>query len=309
MTGGGPETSGARRDGPGAPPRRPARPLPVGAIDGHAHIYDRFDQYPLAGNRKFHPEPARREDWLGLLARAGASRGVQVHASPYGFDNSITADFLRSLPGRLRGVAVIHPGIAEDELRALDAAGFRAARIMAQFASGATLDMLEGIARRIAPYGWHIEINIGRSRDWVDLEPRLRACPVPLVFDHLGRARGGEGLDAPGFAVVRRLLAGTDRCWTKISSWYRLSDSGTPGCEDMKPLVQALLRERPDRCVWGSNWPHSGLPAGRAAPDDVGLIDQLDGWLPGGEALRHALYVGNAERLYGFTPLPPPSSP
>ena len=59
--------------------------------------------------------------------------------------------------------------------------------------------------------GWHIEINIARSSDWVELEPRLRRCPVPLVFDHMGRVRGAEGVNAPGFTVIRRLLAGARR--------------------------------------------------------------------------------------------------
>jgi predicted TIM-barrel fold metal-dependent hydrolase len=118
---------------------------------------------------------------------------------------------------------------------------------------------------------------------------------VPLVFDHLGRVRGGEGVDAPGFKVVRRLLAERDDCWTKISSWYRLSDS--PGCGDMESLVKTLLRERPDRCVWGTNWPHPGLHD--FMPNDADLVDQLDSWLPG-DNVREALYAGNAEKLYRF---------
>jgi 2-pyrone-4,6-dicarboxylate lactonase len=274
--------------------------LPEGAIDCHAHIFDRPERYPLVPGTKYQPSPAPREDWLALLARLGASRGVQVHPSPFGFDNSITRDFIAEHPSRLRGIAVIHPDIPEDELRRLDLAGFRGARLMDQFSTGATTAMLEDIARRIAPYGWHIEINAVRSEDWVRLESRLRACPVPLVFDHLGRVRGGEGVRSAGFAVVRRLLAERDDCWVKLSSWYRLSDSGPPAFEDMRPLVQALVAERPDRCVWASNWPHSGFNG--PIPDDVDLVDQLDSWLPVGDAIRRAVYVTNAEKLYRFTP-------
>jgi predicted TIM-barrel fold metal-dependent hydrolase len=120
---------------------------------------------------------------------------------------------------------------------------------------------------------------------------------VPIVFDHLGRVRGGEGIDAPGFKVVRRLLAEREDCWTKISSWYRLSDSGPPHYEDMRPLVQVLLKERPDRCVWGTNWPHPGLT--KFMPNDADLVDQLDGWLPA-DAVREPLFASNAARLYRF---------
>jgi 2-pyrone-4,6-dicarboxylate lactonase len=282
---------------PDAKLRAPKRPLPRGTVDCHAHIFDRFERYPLAGERKYSPPLCSREAWLALHASLGVERGVQVHGTPYGFDNSITLDFLAEHPGRFVGVAAIHPDIPEPELRKLDAGGFRAARLMDQFPSGATTAMLEDIARRVAPLGWHIEINIAKCSDWVDLEPRLRRCPVPLVFDHLGRPRGAEGIDTPGFRVIRRLLADRDDCWTKISSFYRLSDTGPPHYADMRPFVQAVLADRPERCVWGSNWPHPGLT--KFMPNDADLLDLLETWLPG-DAVREPLFAGNAARLYRF---------
>ncbi len=234
---------------------------------------------------------------MALHAALGVEKGVQVHATPYGFDNSITYDFLKEHLGRFVGVAVVDSQIKESDLRRLDAVGFRAARLMDQFPNGATTAMLEDIARKIAPLGWHIEINIAKCSDWVDLEPRLRRCPVPLVFDHLGRPRGGEGIDQPGFKVIRRLLAERDDCWTKISSFYRLSDSGPPHFDDMRPFVQAVLKDRPDRCVWGTNWPHPGMTS--FMPNDIDLVDLLEAWLPG-EAARRPLFAANASLLYRF---------
>jgi 2-pyrone-4,6-dicarboxylate lactonase len=276
--------------------RAPRRELPPGTVDCHAHIFDRFERYAFSNQRKYSPPPAPREAWLALHRSLGVAHGVQVNATPYGFDNSITEDFLREQPaGRFVGVATITPTISNQELNKLNAAGFRAARLMDQFASAATTAMLEPIAERVASLGWHIEINIAKSEDWVALEPRLRRCPVPLVFDHLGRPRGGEGLDAPGFKVVRRLLAERDDCWTKISSFYRLSDSGPPQYADMKPFVEILLRERPDRCVWGTNWPHPGMT--RFMPNDADLLDLLESWIPDA-SLREPLFASNAARLY-----------
>jgi 2-pyrone-4,6-dicarboxylate lactonase len=277
--------------------RAPRRPLPAGTVDCHAHIFDRFEKYPLSSSRKYQPPLCSREAWLALHESLGVARGVQVNATPYGFDNTITADFLSEHPGRFVGVATIPPDIADADLKRLDAAGFRAARLMDQFANAATTSMLEPLARRVAPLGWHLEINIARSPDWVDLEPRLALCPVPLVFDHLGRPRGGEGVDSPGFRAILRLLTKRDDCWTKISSWYRLSDSGAPEYADMGPFVKMLLRERPDRCVWGTNWPHPGLHS--AMPNDAGLVDLLESWLPS-ESVRVPLFAANAGRLYRF---------
>jgi 2-pyrone-4,6-dicarboxylate lactonase len=289
--------SGANVLAPDARLRAPRRPLPRGTVDCHAHIFDRFERYPLAGARKYSPPLCTREAWLALHAALGVERGVQVHGSPYGTDNSITLDFLQEHRGRFVGVAAISPNVSEAELKRLDAGGFRAARLMDQFATGATTRDLEAIAQRIAPYGWHIEINIARAADWLELEPRLRRCPVPLVFDHMGRARGAEGVNSPGFSVIRRLLAERDDCWTKISSWYRLSDSGQPDNADMKPFVQTLLADRPDRCVWGTNWPHPGLT--EFMPNDADLLDQLESWLPN-DAVREPLFATNAAKLYRF---------
>ena len=277
--------------------RAPKRALPSGTIDCHAHIFDRFERYPLAAGRKYSPPLCGREDWIALHAALGVALGVQVHGSPYGFDNSITEDFIKEHRGRVAGVASVDPNIPEELLKRLDAAGFRAARLMDQFATGATTKDLEAIAARVAPHGWHIEINFAKSADLAELEPRLMRCPVPLVFDHLGRARGGEGLNAPGFKALLRLLTEREDCWTKVSSWYRLSDSGTPACLDMKPLVQAVLCERADRCVWGSNWPHPGLTAWM--PNDADLVDQLESWIPE-EAMREPLFASNAAKLYRF---------
>jgi len=277
--------------------RAPKRALPPGTIDCHAHIFDRPERYPLAGARKYSPPLCTREAWLALHASLGVARGVQVHGSPYGFDNSITLDFLREHGARFRGVAAIRPDVGEAELKRLDAAGFRAARLMDQFATGATTADLEAIARRIAPYGWHIEINISKSADWAELEPRLMRCPVPVVFDHLGRPRGAEGIDSPGFRAIRRMLTKRDDFWTKVSSFYRLSDAGPPRYDDMRPFVQAVLADRPDRCVWGTNWPHPGIT--RNMPNDAELLDLLESWLPN-EAVRTPLFSGNAARLYRF---------
>ena len=284
---------------PDARLRKPRRALPPGTVDCHAHIFDRFERYPLAAGRKYSPPLCTREAWLELHGALGVERGVQVHGSPYGFDNSITEDFLREHRGRFTGVAAISPDVKDSEIKRLNTSGFRAARLMDQFATAATTQDLEAMAARVAPYGWHIEINIAKSADWVELEPRLKRCAVPLVFDHLGRVRGGEGVNAPGFRVILRLLAGREDCWTKVSSWYRLSDSGAPQYEDMRPLVQAVLRERPDRCVWGSNWPHPGMSS--FMPNDADLVDQLEGWLPD-DAVREPLFAGNAARLYRFSP-------
>ena len=101
-------TGGADVLAPDANLRPPKRKLPPGTVDCHAHIFDRFERYAFAGERKYSPPLCTREAWLALHQALGVERGVQVNGSPYGFDNSTTADFMREHRGRFLGVAMIN---------------------------------------------------------------------------------------------------------------------------------------------------------------------------------------------------------
>ena len=65
----------------------------------------------------------------------------------------------------------------------------------------------------------------------------------------------------------------------------------------MLPFVEAVLADRPDRCVLGTNWPHPGLT--KFMPNDADLLDLLESWLAS-ETAREPLFAGNAARLYRF---------
>ena len=41
----------------------------------------------------------------------------------------------------------------------------------------------------------------------------------------------------------------------------------------VKAQYKALLAERPERCVWGTNWPHPGLTG--FMPNDADLLTAL----------------------------------
>jgi 2-pyrone-4,6-dicarboxylate lactonase len=56
---------------------------------------------------------------------------------------------------------------------------------------------------------------------------------------------------------------------------------------------------RPDRVVWGSNWPHPNRYAENDVPNDGDLIDVFCDWVPDA-ATRERILVANPARLYGF---------
>jgi predicted TIM-barrel fold metal-dependent hydrolase len=261
-------------------------------------VFEDPARYPLASGRSYTPALCTVDDYVAMCHTLGIDRTVQVNASVYGFDNSVTLDVIAKLgQEKARGVAGLSPDTTDAEIARLHEGGFRGMRLSTKVKGYGGTDAIEPMAEKIKPFGWHLQLHMGRSGELAELEPRLMKLNVPIVFDHLGSTRGGEGVNAPGFQALLRVLRNRDDAWVKISSWYRRSDAGNAGYSDMKPLAQALVATRPDRCVWGTNWPHPECDV--AMPNDGDLADMFCEWVPD-QAVRHRIFVANPARLYGF---------
>ena len=153
------------------------------------------------------------------------------------------------------------------------------------------------MADKIKGLGWHIVLHVNDSKEIAELNSTLRNLPVPIVIDHLSRVRGGQGVDYVGFQSLLTLMSETDHVWGKISSWYRLTDIGPP-YDDMTPIARAMIAARPDRVIWGTNWPHPIL-WDHPMPNDGDLFNQFMGWAAD-DATRHQILVDNPAMLYGF---------
>ena len=106
--------------GPHPNPRRPRHPLPAGASDCHCHVFEDPAKYPLVENRSYTPPYLPLARYLGMCETVGLSRTVQVNASVYGFDNSLTLDIIAELgQHRARGVAGVRPDVTAAELARL----------------------------------------------------------------------------------------------------------------------------------------------------------------------------------------------
>ncbi len=279
-------------------PRVPRHTLPHGAVDCHCHLFEDPARYPPAPGASYAPPRAGLDEYLAMCAAVGISRTVLVNASVYGLDSSVTRDAIAKVgQQRMLGICGIDPAAGAAELERLHRAGCRGVRLSTSVQGYGGIDALPAIAAKVRPFGWHIQLHLHRCDELVALEPALLACPVPLVFDHMARVRGSEGPAAPGFRALLRLTARRDDVWAKISSWYRLSKAGPPDYADMKPMAQALVAARPDRLVWGSNWPHPNWSG--PMPDDANLAACLCAWVPDA-AVRQRIFVDNPARLYGF---------
>jgi D-galactarolactone isomerase len=281
-------------DSPTSSARRPRLVAPPGACDCHMHIYGPADRFPYGAETTVRPPEAPLEDYLSLRDRLGLQRTVFVQPSAYATDNACLIDAIKRCAPAARGIPGIEPDIAEDELAELDAAGMRGVRFHQIVAGCLRLDVLEPIADRIKPFGWHVQVQLGGD-DLVELEPRLAALPVDFVIDHMGRIPIEGGTDRPAFKTLLRLLE-TGRCWVKLSAPYHVSQSGPPTYDDCAARARELVRAAPDRMIWGSNWPH---PSVREKPDDVDLLDVLLDWAVDDD-VRHKILVDNPARLFGF---------
>lgn len=278
-------------------PRKPRHAIPAGATDCHCHVFEDPARYPLNANRSYTPPLCTREEYRALCAAFGVTRTVQVNASVYGYDNAVTLDLIAAFgQDRARGVAGLAPDASAEHIERLHRGGMRGMRLSTSVKGYGGMDLIEPMSGKVAPYGWHLQLHVGNGAELPALEARLMRLRLPVVFDHLGRNRGAAGVNAPGFQALLRMLERRDDFWVKLSSWYRLSDAGPP-YDDMKPLAQALVAARPDRCVWGSNWPHPECSV--AMPNDGDLLDQLCDWV-GDDSVLHRILVTNPATLYGF---------
>jgi predicted TIM-barrel fold metal-dependent hydrolase len=276
-------------------PRTPRFNVPNDAVDCHAHIFGPTGQYPYAKGRAYTPPDASLSDYLHVLDTIGVRRGVLVQPSVYGFDNSCLVDALAKAGRDFRGVVVVDPRCGDDELDRLHALGVRGVRFNVLFGGGAALDQAWELGRRIRRLGWHIQLLLNASA-FDGLCAFVRDSPVPVVIDHMGHVPAHLGVENKGFQALLAVLRERN-CWVKLSASYRLTNMNHPPYSDVAPLAKALVDASPDRCVWGTDWPHPQIAV--PMPNDGNLMDHLLDWIPD-EEIRRCVLVDNPARLYDF---------
>ncbi|MFM0125134.1 amidohydrolase family protein [Paraburkholderia sp. RL18-101-BIB-B] len=263
--------------------------VPPLACDCHMHVYS--DRYAVADDAVLLPPDASLADYRKLQRRLGTTRNVFVLPSTYGVDNASVLDAIAASNGEARGIGVADRSLTLSSLEKLDRGGmvglrFNLARAGANALTDATL-----LAPALAERGWHAEFHVS-GLSLADIAPTLAGLPCDVVLDHMARMPFNEGTVQPAFRLLRELLDG-DAFWVKLSGTY-LDTQASVG--NVVEFGKALVEHRPDRLVWGSDWPH---PAAKAIPDDAGQLDYLLDWAPDA-ATRNSILVDNPARLYRF---------
>ncbi|UPY35440.1 amidohydrolase family protein [Sediminicoccus sp. KRV36] len=273
------------------PPRQRA---PEGSCDSHFHIFGPYDRFPLSATRPYTPPPALIAHYLDMARTLGLTRRVVVQASVYGTDNAVTMDAVAQFGhDNARAIVVVDDAATGAELRRLADAGAVGVRFNAVSGNGTPVEQLESLARRVADLGWHIQLYM-KGDVLMALAPRLATLPVPLVLDHMAGVNAAHGPDGAALSAALRLIE-AGRAHVKLCG-YRAS---VAPYADLTPIARRFVAAAPERCVWGTDWPHTQFQTPAQMLDDGMLLDWLSEWVPDA-ATRRRILVENPAALYGF---------
>lgn len=266
--------------------------FPAGACDTHVHVYDA--RFPPAPTATLFPPDASVDDYRAVQAALGLRRVVLVQPTTYGLDNSCHLEAVARFGEDGRLVVVVDEAVTDAELDRYTAAGARGARFHMLPGGAVGWQAMAPVAERIAPLGWHVQLQMDGNLLPDRLE-QLLALPTPIVVDHVGRFMPPPSPKGPAFGALLTLLE-SGRCWVKLSAPYESTKEGAPHYPSVSALARILVERYPERMLWATNWPHPG----QADPLTIDQIRRLTiDWLTSDE-LRHRVLVDNPAILYGF---------
>jgi predicted TIM-barrel fold metal-dependent hydrolase len=282
--------------------------VPRGACDCHVHTFDPL-HFPFSPARPYTPERVSVEELRSLHRSLRMSRVIVVQTTVYAADNAGVLDAMKKLGQRARGVAVIDEKTTDSALDEMDRAGIRGIRLNLE-TSGQTdpeigRKRFQTAVERIKGRKWHIQIY-ARLSVIEGIKDQVAAAPMPVVFDHFAGTQAAPGIEQPGFKSLVSLLR-SGQAYVKISAPYR-SSTLVPDYSDVAPIAKAMVAANPQRILWGSDWPHPGIPVpGRdnseITPffriDDGQILNLLPTWVPDA-SVRETILVENPGRLYEF---------
>ncbi len=277
-------------------PRKPEVVLPPDACDTHAHLFGPARRYAWSPARGYTPPDALPAAYEHLHRTLDVTRAVITQPSVYGTDNAATLDYVSADLGRRRAVVSVDADVTDTTLQTMHEKGARGIRVNIADPGGnpfKSFGELQRLADRLKAMRWHIELLLHVHE--VDLD-ELRRLPVDISIGHFGYMPARLGVDHPKYRAFLDLVS-EGRCWVKLTGPYRITARQQLPYDDTVPFAHALAERRPDRLLWGTDWPHPMCPV--PMPNDGTMTDMLLDWVPD-EAVRKCILVDNPATLYGF---------
>lgn len=278
------------------------------ASDCHVHVFGERHNYPMAQDRHYTPDQANIQALHAHMQACAIQRVVLVQPSVYGSDNRCMLDAMASLGEAARGVAVIEPNSPPSLLEQLAKQKVIGLRLNLESSGQRESDQAQQQVAAWLPelkrLGMHLQVyavfdTIVASLPWLD------QLGIPIVLDHFAMIACDTPEAHPGIrAICDRLSSG--QYYVKLSAPYRIAGTHLPQ-EQVTQLAQRLIQSNPQRCLWGSDWPHTNREPGldrlevsrfRSIPSDS-LNQQWSDWMPDAITRKQILHL-NPQELYGF---------
>ncbi|MFZ0400136.1 MAG: amidohydrolase family protein [Pseudolabrys sp.] len=276
--------------------------------DSHVHIVGPHDRYPQLAERTYLADIATLKQLENVSASRAIRRFVIVQPSFYGADNSLLLEGLDALAGRGRAVAVVNPETTSARtLSAMAGQGVCGLRLnlYSPLRDMAPLAVrFEAVARLAHELSWHIEV-VAALKVLNENVALLASSRVPVVIDHYGLYTGFRPEQSEGSAILK--LLAMPHVWIKLSAPYRVSANPLATKPDPAWLA-AMIAAAPERCVWGSDWPHTPPHEEQMGSAVLGAYRSLryeklvDDFMTavGSAELAERILSDNPARLYGF---------
>ncbi|KAK0356690.1 hypothetical protein LTR59_013431 [Friedmanniomyces endolithicus] len=264
---------------------RLASRIPNGTWDTHMHVVDPR-AFPLSKDAQYQPSPHTLDDAHAFLNQLGIQKMVIVQPSIYSNDNACTLDGLRRL-GSKNGRAVVQfdpETTSREQLREWHDLGVRGVRLNFKSVGGkveqaALTASMRRYADAVRELGWVLELYIALEDVPLLEKAMAEELGLKVCVDHFGHPspesmeKAKKAQDLPGFDSLVRLLE-RGQTWVKVSASYRLSRDPT------HPIVESLCREilktRPDRCVFATDWPHTRFDGLDVVPYLDAVLDAIE---------------------------------
>jgi len=276
--------------------------------DSHVHIVGSPDRYPQVPERTYLADVATLKQLESISATRAVRYYVIVQPSFYGTDNTVLLEGLDTLAGRGRGVVVINPETTSARtLSSMTGQGVRGMRLnlysplREKTPLADRFSAITGLAREL---NWHIEV-IAPLKMLAENAVLLGSARVPVVIDHYGLHAASTPNQTEGRALLD--LLGMPHVWIKLSAPYRVTTN--PIATKPDPVwLAAILATAPDRCVWGSDWPHTPPHEEQMGSAVLGayrnlryetLVDEFMTAV-GAREMAERILSENPARLYGF---------
>jgi predicted TIM-barrel fold metal-dependent hydrolase len=289
-------------------PAMPER-LPNNTCDTHLHVFGDIGTYPVNNPNALYrpPQDCTFEAMTALHDAMGVERAVLVQPTIYGTDHALLHDALKAAPkARYRGVAIVDGSVSDAELERLHGVGVRGARFNfgGNFKLAPSLNDFRRTLDRVRELGWFVKV-FGFGDDFLAVETELRKIATPAIVDHMGGPDVRRGTSAPVIRLILDLLA-NDNWWIGLSNGDLRSQAGFPW-DDMVEFGRLFYEAAPDRCMWGTDWPHVHrfIWPDKDEHSDYGVDHQLkrvallERYVPDRQA-RDRVLVDNPARFFGF---------